>query len=218
MKISGIYEILNVISGKRYLGSSHNIKSRWSAHRWSLEVGKHHSILLQRAWGKYGSAAFVFRVLELAGERLLEIEQNWLDRTLNALNISDDARSPCLGKPLSESTRLKIGRRQKGMKRSLQTRQNISLALKGKPKSEAHKERLRIVCKGRQMPKNALVNAAVANKGRSLSPEHVAKVVAANTGKKRSSEYVEKHRARLVAMAFSQRGKPKPRKSISDTI
>ena len=49
---SGVYQILNVTTNKRYIGSSKNIVKRLKDHIKSLHSGKHHSILLQRAWNK----------------------------------------------------------------------------------------------------------------------------------------------------------------------
>ena len=79
-KISGIYEIVNTVNGKRYIGSSVNIKTRWSQHRVRLSSGDHHCPPLQRAWVKYGSDAFEFRVIERCGrDVLVSLEQSYLD-------------------------------------------------------------------------------------------------------------------------------------------
>ena len=64
MKVSGIYRIRCLVSGKLYVGSSKIIKSRWYQHRRDLRLGKHASPRLQRAWNKHGEAAFVFEVIE----------------------------------------------------------------------------------------------------------------------------------------------------------
>lgn len=64
MKIQGVYQIRNTLNGKRYIGGSINIDVRWQRHRSDLRRGAHHAIALQRAWNKYGEAAFVFEVLE----------------------------------------------------------------------------------------------------------------------------------------------------------
>lgn len=49
---SGIYEIVNTINGKRYVGSAVSLKRRWVDHRRDLRAGKHHSRHLQNAWAK----------------------------------------------------------------------------------------------------------------------------------------------------------------------
>lgn len=76
----GIYEIVNKDTGKRYIGSSKQIEKRWEQHLQALEKGEHHSILLQRAWNKYGKECFEFIVKEeCKEEELLRKEQNYLN-------------------------------------------------------------------------------------------------------------------------------------------
>ena len=60
---SGIYEILNTINGKRYIGSAVNFNERWMNHKKMLKKGIHHSIHLQRAWNNHGGGSFEFSVL-----------------------------------------------------------------------------------------------------------------------------------------------------------
>ena len=76
----GIYEILNKDTKKSYIGSSKQIEKRWEQHLQALEKGEHHSILLQRAWNKYGKECFEFIVKEeCKEEELLVREQKYLD-------------------------------------------------------------------------------------------------------------------------------------------
>lgn len=63
----GIYEVVNTISGSRYVGSAVCIGQRWKSHRSALRNQKKAPPKLQRAWDKYGEAAFDFRVLEFCG-------------------------------------------------------------------------------------------------------------------------------------------------------
>lgn len=59
-----IYAIVHIASGKRYVGSTVDRKSR-RAHHWSaLRGNRHHCPHLQNAWNKYGEDAFEFRILE----------------------------------------------------------------------------------------------------------------------------------------------------------
>lgn len=49
---SGIYQIINLVNGKCYVGSAVNIKKRCYYHLRSCRLNKHHSKKLQRAWNK----------------------------------------------------------------------------------------------------------------------------------------------------------------------
>jgi hypothetical protein len=59
-----IYKIVNLETGDIYIGSAVYGKKRWYTHKCLLKKGKHHSIILQREWNKYGENNFVFQTLE----------------------------------------------------------------------------------------------------------------------------------------------------------
>lgn len=84
-RASGIYQILCVPTGKVYIGSSVNIRRRWTQHREMLDrryVKSHENTYLQHAWDKYGAEAFEFLVLEYcAPDQLIAREQYWIDQT-----------------------------------------------------------------------------------------------------------------------------------------
>lgn len=63
--ICGIYEILNKINNKRYIGQSTNIYRRWREHQNNLDKQIHQNKYLQAAWDKYGSDAFEFNIVEI---------------------------------------------------------------------------------------------------------------------------------------------------------
>lgn len=71
-----VYQILNIVNNKCYVGSSTNYSKRKSRHIAGLKSGRHHSIKLQRAWDKYGGDNFRFIVLEFSDfinkEKMLE--------------------------------------------------------------------------------------------------------------------------------------------------
>lgn len=140
---SCIYQILNLINGKFYIGHSQNYDIRWWEHIRKLKVGKHDNLHLQRAWTKYGEAAFEFILIELVDKKdMLSREQFWID-VLGACdieigyNINPDATRPPSGL---------------GSKRTIEQRATMSAAMIGikksttenmkKPKSEAHKRSL----------------------------------------------------------------------------
>jgi len=80
IKIIGIYEIINSITGHKYIGSSQNIELRKKEHYNDLSKNKHHCIALQRAWNKYSGFNFNFNILEKCQiEKLIEKEQYYFD-------------------------------------------------------------------------------------------------------------------------------------------
>lgn len=99
-RASGIYKITCLPTGKIYVGSSVDIRARWSQHYSDLCKGHHHSTHLQLAWDKYGAEAFELSVLELAEpSQLIMVEQHWIDSTRCAerrygYNISKVAGGP----------------------------------------------------------------------------------------------------------------------------
>lgn len=102
---SGVYEIKNLVSGKRYVGSSVNVEARWKRHIYELELGIHHNTPLQRAWVKYGPQAFSHNILETCDDDTLrQTEQRYLDEEKPEYNTSTLAS----GAGHSEETLAKI--------------------------------------------------------------------------------------------------------------
>lgn len=92
---SGVYEIVNTLDGKRYVGSAQDIPARWIVHQHFLRKGKHHSAKLQNAWNKYGEAVFELLVLEVCDRsRLYEVEQAHIDALSPEYNMTLIAESP----------------------------------------------------------------------------------------------------------------------------
>lgn len=91
-KKSCIYKIINRINNKIYIGSTYNIVKRKNIHIYLLKNNKHHSILLQRAFNKYGESNFKFEILETVEDRskLIEREQYYLDTLLFASENNDN--------------------------------------------------------------------------------------------------------------------------------
>jgi group I intron endonuclease len=108
---SGVYEIINEINGKFYVGSSIDIDNRWAAHRNSFKKPKPPTeSLLFYAVQKYGIENFTFIVLEECEpikETLLEREQHYLDTLKPAYNIMPTAGSR-LGSKQSPETIAKV--------------------------------------------------------------------------------------------------------------
>lgn len=103
MKISGIYEIVNKVNGKRYYGSSVDIKDRFCTHRRLLRLNKHTNSHLQSAWNKYGADNFIFNIIKTVVNlnKLIIIEQKYLnickENPESFYNISYCAEAPARG-------------------------------------------------------------------------------------------------------------------------
>lgn len=76
-----IYKILNLITGKYYVGHSVDFKERWRQHRCYLANGNHDNKYLQNSFAKYGKKNFVFSIIEFckSEEDMLEKEQWHID-------------------------------------------------------------------------------------------------------------------------------------------
>ena len=80
-KICGIYEILNTVNGKRYIGQSVDIYDRWRTHKSALNKGKHTNSHLQASWSLYGEKSFKFSILEeCSREALQEREKFYISK------------------------------------------------------------------------------------------------------------------------------------------
>ena len=78
MTKTGVYKITNNITGDFYIGSSKNIRSRWTDHKspstWVINTG----MKLYQAFIKYGLDNFTFEIIEETAN-LHEREQYWID-------------------------------------------------------------------------------------------------------------------------------------------
>lgn len=162
---TGIYEVLNLANGKRYIGSAICIENRFSTHRQQLRGGKHHSAALQHAWNKHGEGTFEFRVIQpCAKEQLLFQEQRAIHGFRPDYNICKVAGSPTGTKHTPEA-RAKMAAVQKGKKKSLETRARMSASQRGKRVSLETRAKM-----------------AAAHAGKKCAPETRAKLSAALAG------------------------------------
>lgn len=60
---SGIYAIVNTVTGKLYIGSSKNIENRLAFHKKALSRGNHPNRHLQNSVNKHGISSFLFYVV-----------------------------------------------------------------------------------------------------------------------------------------------------------
>lgn len=172
MKIATIYQIKNIITNDCYIGSTTNFSRRKNAHFNSLNKGLHHSIVLQRAFSKYGEKSFIVNKIKVfpyfSKEDILSNEQYYLDRNNCKYNIC------------------KIAGSQLGSKRSIEFREKCSNRMKGtsawnkglklpKHSEELSKKRSKSL-KGHIVSTETKLKISNSNKGKSLSYEHKQKL------------------------------------------
>lgn len=107
-----IYEIINTIDGKRYIGqTSRSTNTRWNEHRHNLNLNKHANQYLQNAWNKYGEKSFTFKKLAEANslDELNKLEEKYVTGD-NIYNL----RSGGNRFQLSEESKQKISRSRTG--------------------------------------------------------------------------------------------------------
>lgn len=139
----GIYEIVNTVNSKRYVGSSVNIQERWLTHLRELRKGTHHAQHLQRSFDKYGEECFEIRaILECDRSFLIKNEQIELDKGYD-YNSSPTAQST-LGLKFSDDARERV--RQNRLDRYAADPEGYSAMMsslsKGKPKSDEWKRKM----------------------------------------------------------------------------
>lgn len=186
---SGVYEIVNTLNGKRYVGSAVKFSRRWCKHRRDLVAGKHHSGHLQHSWNKHGAGAFQFNVLIICKrENTILYEQIAINALKPEFNISPTAGS-CLGMKHRADAKTRQSA-LKGRKLSAEAKAAISAANTGRkhppefgaaiskrntgvprPKSEEHRKKLSEALIGRSF-----------TKGIPKSDEHKATLSAARLG------------------------------------
>ncbi len=106
---SGIYVITCLPTGKRYIGSSIDIKQRWSNHRSDLNRERHVNAHIQAAWTKHGEHNFGFEVLEVVERgKLKDAEERWLESEKPEFNINPRADAPMRGVSPTPEHRAKI--------------------------------------------------------------------------------------------------------------
>lgn len=119
-RISGIYCFENILDGKRYVGKSIDLHRRISDHLNDLKRNSDKSILLQRAWNKYGQENFKIFIIEECEEELLDKTEifyikEWNTKTPKGYNLTDGGEGSS-GYIHTEESKRKIGDSQRGEK------------------------------------------------------------------------------------------------------
>ncbi len=191
MNQSGIYEILNTVNGKRYIGQSQNMKNRWTTHRRELRKGVHSNPKLQRAWNKCGEVAFKFLPILTCAKSMLDFyEQQLLDKVEPEYNIAVAAGAPMRGrKHTPEFCAAARERRHTPEAKAKISARQIGRKNPGAWKThEFNRGKKRLPETLAKMSKNRKGKDV----GRTHTPEACAAISAAHKGKPLSAEHCEK--------------------------
>lgn len=160
----GVY----LISSERgqYVGSSSNIKGRWSQHRYQLRNKTHANKKLQNAWNKYGEDNFKFEILSICSEALLLFhEQYYIDTLKPRYNL------------------VLVAGRNTGMVHSPEAIAKMSKVGRGRKLSKAARKKISLANRKRVQSEETRAKISASNKGRRNSPEAIAKIAASKLGK-----------------------------------
>lgn len=130
---SGIYQILNTVNNKIYIGSTSNFITRKSRHFIDLRRQQHKNAHLQSSYNKYGEHVFEFTVLEYCEPRdCLVIEQQYLDIIFNSEYFDQSMRYNVHSTAGSSL----------GFKHTDETRKRMSVSRKGRVLTDDHRRNL----------------------------------------------------------------------------
>jgi group I intron endonuclease len=138
-----VYEIVNLVNGKKYVGCSADYKSRWKHHKHLLRLNNHANTYLQQSWNKYSENNFEFNILFQ-----FDSETEMFDKEHELITLN---RADCYN--LSEGG--KGG--SKGTKWSIESRNKLSESKKKTAKlvmTDEVKKRISESKKGSVMPDN----------------------------------------------------------------
>lgn len=146
-------------------------RKRRSSHFHALRRGKHDSIYLQRAWLKYGKAAFYFKpFIVCRPQDLIFFEQRAIDTLKPRYNMRSIAGSN-LGAKFSDAAKEKMRQAKLGKKQNpvyVEARAAKLRGVKRGPITETHRENLRRSHLGIAPPNKGKRGPSPPNKGTGL--------------------------------------------------
>jgi group I intron endonuclease len=173
MDIGGIYNIVNLVNGKRYVGYTENLRHRKSQHKSSakrLDINNYH---LLAAYKKYGIENFKFEILEeCEPESLVVREDYWTTKLGSHLRTHGYNIKPTGTKSAH----------------AIESRIKMSLKNKGRIKSEAERRNISKALKGRKLTKEWIEKMVSSRKGYKHSEDAKSKISKGNSGKIRTEE------------------------------
>ena len=205
---TAVYLIENTMTGDVYVGSTQDHVTRWYNHQYSLGKGCHANRRLQRAWIKYGAAAFVFRVLETPPiAELLLVEQRYLDQYTPEHRYNHHPRAgTARGYKHSTQTKDKIRQRQLGHVMPPQVAAALKKANTGRVRPVSEREQIAKSLRGRTTSPETRRKLSAANKGKTPSALAAQRSRAYNRTHPQSASTIEKRAKSLRGRKYSPRG------------
>ena len=196
----GIYKIVNIISGKCYVGQSINMGKRWKRHQSNAIKGK--KTALYDAIRSYGINNFRFEIIEeCTKEELNSLEHHWIkvfDSLQNGYNLIDGGTQN--RRELSDITRMRMSKAQLGKKHTAESKAKLSAASKGRVPSEETRAKISAIHKGKVVSEET--RRKISEAKQNISDETRIKMSLAQIGKKHTPES-------KLKMSQLRKGKPK---------
>ena len=149
---SGIYCFTNTINGKKYIGSSVDLRRRFSQYFNINTLIRQSSMTICKSLLKYGYSGFSLEILEYCDlSELLTREKHFIDLVKPEYNISMNPSHPFLGRNHSDETRAKLSAFFKG--KVYPERAGEKNAFFGKTHSDEIREIISKAKKGVSLPK-----------------------------------------------------------------
>jgi group I intron endonuclease len=185
-----IYEIINSISGKKYIGQSiqDDIEKRWRGHRRNINTD--YCPCLYSAFRKYGIEHFIFRIICICfDDSCDELERYYISRyntiapngynldsggTVNKMihaETKEKIRNAHLGKKHSESRKQKNRESHIGYRHTEISKEKMSLARKGVPFSQEIRDTMSKAQMGHKVLDSTKRSVGEANKRRIWTEE-----------------------------------------------
>ena len=123
---AGVYQIRNLNNGKILVGSSNNLRRRWTQHRYHLRKGSHGNPYLQASWKKHGEDAFIFETLIYCNLTMCSYyEQALLDLGRTDYNMTPSAYVGMPGHRRSKEFLDSLSKRMLGNKHALGNKNHL---------------------------------------------------------------------------------------------
>lgn len=199
---AGVYQILDIVKGGCYVGSSGDLWRRLRHHETSLKHGRHRNAKLQGAWNKYGPERFDFQIVLFCAKSDLEMYEQLAIDGFDA--YYDKGGYNLRPKAFVNEGRVGSERQKEATRARLSGQKNsiLTALLQTPDRQEASRKKLN------SFRRNPIVEAKrVAAIKAAYTPEKRASQAAAMLGRKRSQETIEKNRQVSLRASAARKAK-----------